>query len=167
MHYDPKRGNLFMFSCIFVGVSDPLSSRCQFSCHSSPAASSVYLGHLSSCQSRSRHDSFLKTWGSTHIYRSCSPAAFTTNQTIFSRHFSQQAQDDNSEVDKPESSKGIMQRFKDAYKEYGKVLICVHLATSAVWISGFYYAAYRLVADIFKLSHGGAAVLLPGFAISW
>ena len=42
-----------------------------------------------------------------------------------------------------EKPKGIFQRFKDAYKEYGKVLVCVHVATSAVWLGSFYYAAYR------------------------
>jgi len=37
---------------------------------------------------------------------------------------------------------GILQRFKNAYKEYGKLLVVVHLVTSAVWISSFYYVAY-------------------------
>ncbi len=42
------------------------------------------------------------------------------------------------EVQKP---KGIFQRFKEAYKEYGKALIAVHLVTSAGWFGGFFYAA--------------------------
>ena len=40
-----------------------------------------------------------------------------------------------------EEKKGIFARFKMAYKQYGKVLIGVHLATSTVWFSSFYYAA--------------------------
>ena len=50
----------------------------------------------------------------------------------------------NSAVDEAEeeSSKGIIARFKDAYKHYGKVLIGVHLATSSVWFGTFFYAAY-------------------------
>ncbi len=44
-----------------------------------------------------------------------------------------------------EKSLTIYQRFKQAYKEYGKVLIGVHVATSIVWFGSFYYAAYRSV----------------------
>lgn len=36
---------------------------------------------------------------------------------------------------------GIFKRFKNAYKEHGKVLVAVHLVTSTVWMSVFYYAA--------------------------
>jgi len=36
---------------------------------------------------------------------------------------------------------GIIQRFKDTYKQHGKVLVAVHLATSAVWFGTFFYAA--------------------------
>lgn len=35
----------------------------------------------------------------------------------------------------------VFQRFKKTYKEHGKVLIGVHLATSAVWFGSFFYAA--------------------------
>ncbi|KAK3576372.1 hypothetical protein CHS0354_018920 [Potamilus streckersoni] len=41
----------------------------------------------------------------------------------------------------PEQKDSIFQRFKKAYKEHGKVLIGVHLVTSAVWFISFYYAA--------------------------
>ena len=40
-------------------------------------------------------------------------------------------------------SPGIFKRFKDAYKEYGKVLIAVHAVTSICWYGSFYYAAKR------------------------
>lgn len=45
----------------------------------------------------------------------------------------------------PESSPSILQRFKIAYKEYGKVLVGVHIVTSLMWYSSFYYAAKRSV----------------------
>ena len=50
-----------------------------------------------------------------------------------------------SDVSKPEESKsmGLMQRFKNAYKQYGKTLVAVHVATSIVWFGSFYYAAAR------------------------
>lgn len=43
----------------------------------------------------------------------------------------------------PESGEklSVFQRFKKTYKEHGKVLIAVHLATSAVWFGSFFYAA--------------------------
>lgn len=44
--------------------------------------------------------------------------------------------DDNSK------KKGLFQRFKDAYKQYGTALIAVHVATSCVWFTTFYSAAH-------------------------
>ena len=49
------------------------------------------------------------------------------------------------DVVKKEENIGIFKRFKNAYKEHGKVLIAVHLVTSTVWMSVFYYAAARFV----------------------
>ena len=40
-----------------------------------------------------------------------------------------------------EESVGIFKRFKDAYKQYGKVMIVFHVATSCVWYGSFVYAA--------------------------
>ena len=34
----------------------------------------------------------------------------------------------------------ILQRFKRAYKEHGKILVAVHVATSVVWYGSFYAA---------------------------
>jgi len=52
--------------------------------------------------------------------------------------------DDKSEVTK-ESPPGLLRRFHQTYKEHGKILVCVHLVTSAVWASIFYCAAVRYV----------------------
>ncbi|XP_068998204.1 uncharacterized protein C18orf19 homolog A-like [Embiotoca jacksoni] len=38
---------------------------------------------------------------------------------------------------------GLFQRFKRTFKQYGKVLIPVHLVTSSVWFGTFYYAAMK------------------------
>ncbi|CAG6016079.1 protein FAM210A-like [Menidia menidia] len=42
-----------------------------------------------------------------------------------------------------DKSIGLYQRFKKTLKQYGKVLIPVHLATSSVWFGTFYYAAMK------------------------
>ena len=54
--------------------------------------------------------------------------------------------DNKTELSQPgdpvsEGKKGIFARFKVAYREYGKVLIGIHLVTSSVWFGAFYYAA--------------------------
>ena len=52
--------------------------------------------------------------------------------------------DDKSEITK-ESPPGLLRRFHQTYKEHGKILVCVHLVTSALWASIFYCAAVRYV----------------------
>lgn len=42
-----------------------------------------------------------------------------------------------------DKSIGLFQRFKKTFKQYGKVLIPVHLVTSSVWFGTFYYAAMK------------------------
>uniref|UniRef100_A0A1A7YKS0 Family with sequence similarity 210, member A n=1 Tax=Iconisemion striatum TaxID=60296 RepID=A0A1A7YKS0_9TELE len=42
-----------------------------------------------------------------------------------------------------DKSIGLYQRFKKTFKQYGKVLIPVHLVTSSVWFGTFYYAAMK------------------------
>lgn len=42
-----------------------------------------------------------------------------------------------------DKSMGLFQRFKKTFKQYGKVLIPVHLVTSSVWFGTFYYAAMK------------------------
>lgn len=55
--------------------------------------------------------------------------------------------DGNKEQNVQEEKLSVFQRFKKTYKEHGKVLICVHLATSAVWFGSFFYAA-KLGVDV-------------------
>lgn len=42
-----------------------------------------------------------------------------------------------------DKSIGLVQRFKRTFKQYGKVMIPVHLLTSSVWFGTFYYAAMK------------------------
>uniref|UniRef100_G3UQ11 Family with sequence similarity 210 member A n=1 Tax=Meleagris gallopavo TaxID=9103 RepID=G3UQ11_MELGA len=42
-----------------------------------------------------------------------------------------------------DKSISLAQRFKKTFKQYGKVMIPVHLVTSTVWFGSFYYAAIK------------------------
>lgn len=42
-----------------------------------------------------------------------------------------------------DKSISLYQRFKKTFRQYGKVLIPVHLVTSGVWFGTFYYAAIK------------------------
>lgn len=54
------------------------------------------------------------------------------------------AEPEAAEVDPlQDKSIGLVQRFKKTFKQYGKVLIPVHLVTSSVWFGTFYYAAMK------------------------
>ncbi|XP_070821721.1 uncharacterized protein C18orf19 homolog A-like [Chaetodon trifascialis] len=61
----------------------------------------------------------------------------------------QEVQKDEAELNVAEvdplqdKSIGLVQRFKKTFKQYGKVLIPVHLLTSSVWFGTFYYAAMK------------------------
>lgn len=51
---------------------------------------------------------------------------------------------DDAEVDPlQDKSSGLVQRFKKTLKQYGKVMIPVHILTSSVWFGTFYYAAMK------------------------
>ncbi|KAM6995445.1 uncharacterized protein C18orf19 homolog B [Tautogolabrus adspersus] len=55
-----------------------------------------------------------------------------------------EAAPDAEEVDPlQDKSIGLVQRFKRTFKQYGKVMIPVHLLTSSVWFGTFYYAAMK------------------------
>ncbi|TRY99020.1 hypothetical protein DNTS_024570 [Danionella cerebrum] len=42
-----------------------------------------------------------------------------------------------------DKSIGLIQRFKKTFRQYGKVMIPVHLLTSTLWFGSFYYAAMK------------------------
>ncbi|XP_030645330.1 uncharacterized protein C18orf19 homolog A [Chanos chanos] len=54
------------------------------------------------------------------------------------------SQQDSGDVDPlQDKSMGLFQRFKKTFKQYGKVMIPVHLVTSTVWFGTFYYGAMK------------------------
>ncbi|XP_076864467.1 uncharacterized protein C18orf19 homolog A [Brachyhypopomus gauderio] len=54
------------------------------------------------------------------------------------------SQEDSVELDPlQDKSTGLVQRFKKTFKQYGKVMIPVHLLTSSVWFGAFYYSAMK------------------------
>jgi len=59
------------------------------------------------------------------------------------RYYSNKAEDKTKTT--KESSPGLFRRFHQTYKQHGKILVCVHLLTSAVWAGAFYYTAVRYV----------------------
>ena len=59
------------------------------------------------------------------------------------RYWSDKAEDKTEVETAKESSPGLFRRFHQTYKEHGKILMCVHLATSAVWAAVFYCVAVR------------------------
>ncbi|XP_027018853.1 uncharacterized protein C18orf19 homolog A [Tachysurus fulvidraco] len=65
-------------------------------------------------------------------------------------------QDDPPDADPlQDQSMGLVQRFKRTFKQYGKVMIPVHLLTSCMWFGGFYYAAMKGVNLVPFLDHIG------------
>lgn len=60
----------------------------------------------------------------------------------------QYATDTSSTPPKPKQEQaqkkpGLVQKFKEMYRDYWYVLLPVHLCTSAVWFGSFYYAVRR------------------------
>uniref|UniRef100_A0A5K3FB12 DUF1279 domain-containing protein n=1 Tax=Mesocestoides corti TaxID=53468 RepID=A0A5K3FB12_MESCO len=69
----------------------------------------------------------------------------------------------NEPAIKPPQKLTLLQRFKDAYKVYGKVLIVVHGVTSAAWLGVFYLIAFSglNVAELLQNLHVPDWVLKP------
>lgn len=64
---------------------------------------------------------------------------------VFSSSATAQGTPEKKEEPDPLQDKSISlyQRFKKTFRQYGKVLIPVHLITSGVWFGTFYYAALK------------------------
>ena len=60
-----------------------------------------------------------------------------------SHHFLTSSSAAKKREEEVQQNVGIFQRFKNASKEYGKVLIGVHCVTSAVWFGMFYCVAAK------------------------
>ena len=66
-------------------------------------------------------------------------SANQTQQADKQQQADNETSQETEEVDEKQLT--VVQRFKLAYKQHGKVLIGVHLVTSSVWFGSFFYAA--------------------------
>lgn len=72
-------------------------------------------------------------------------------------------------VDDKGNNLSVFQRFKHVYKEYGKTLIAVHVATSVVWYGAFYLMARRYVlclspfASLYRRHHGSNRIVIQWY----
>lgn len=80
---------------------------------------------------------------SAHLPKPQSPEEEARSRST-SQEQSSDAQPGAPDVDPlQDRSIGLFQRFKKTFKQYGKVMIPVHLLTSSVWFGTFYYAAMK------------------------
>ncbi|MCJ8746014.1 hypothetical protein PDJAM_G00136810 [Pangasius djambal] len=94
-------------------------------------------------------------WGTRWICASSSSSSSSAPQRTPPGD-GQPGQDDSADADPlQDQSMGLAQRFKRTFKQYGKVMIPVHLLTSCMWFSGFYYAAMKGVNVVPFLEHVG------------
>lgn len=96
----------------------------------------VRLQMNSSCDSMGLSQSRL---GSGWRWISTSSCSFAPGKT--SPGGASPGQDDTDPLQ--DQSMGLAQRFKRTFKQYGKVMIPVHLLNSCMWFGGFYYAAMK------------------------
>ena len=112
-------------------------------------ASHKHLSHITDTTIASKNNTNIISPFSSSLACPHSPSlVFIPSQTQL-RSYTTSCPDDKQEpppeCTPKEENVGIFQRFKNAYKEYGKVLVGVHVATSTVWFGAFYYAAVRYV----------------------
>ncbi|XP_051519254.1 uncharacterized protein C18orf19 homolog A-like [Myxocyprinus asiaticus] len=70
----------------------------------------------------------------------CSPASRKNSSRDYPVNVATGQDDPDPLQDK---SIGLIQKYKKTFKQYGKVMIPVHLVLSTVWFSTFYYAAMK------------------------
>lgn len=68
-----------------------------------------------------------------------------SKRVLSSSSTSQETPSEKKEEPDPLQDKSInlYQRFKKTFRQYGKVLIPVHLITSGIWFGTFYYASIK------------------------
>lgn len=109
-----------------------------------PAASCCCALHLwPLCPTNHRWVSTSAFYKSAHLPKPQSPEEEAQTRST-SQVQSSDAQPGAPDVDPlQDKSIGLFQRFKRTFKQYGKVMIPVHLLTSSVWFGTFYYAAMK------------------------
>ncbi|XP_062896971.1 uncharacterized protein C18orf19 homolog A [Mobula hypostoma] len=80
----------------------------------------------------------------------------SVQETYFSETTPKQEVADVEKDPLHDHSIGLYQRFKKTFKQYGKVMIPVHLLTSSIWFGTFYYAALKGVNVVPFLEYIGA-----------
>lgn len=83
-------------------------------------------------------------WVSTSAFYKSAHLPKSPDEEAQSKSASQEEKPGAPDVDPlQDKSIGLFQRFKRTFKQYGKVMIPVHLLTSSVWFGTFYYAAMK------------------------
>ncbi|XP_069778587.1 uncharacterized protein C18orf19 homolog A isoform X2 [Narcine bancroftii] len=80
----------------------------------------------------------------------------TVQEAYFSKAKPNQEVADVEKDPLDDRSIGLFQRFKKTFKQYGKVMIPVHLVTSSIWFGTFYYATLKGVNVVPFLEYVGA-----------
>ncbi|XP_038664562.1 uncharacterized protein C18orf19 homolog A [Scyliorhinus canicula] len=84
------------------------------------------------------------------------PLSDSVQKTYFSSTKLNQEATLGKRIPSKNPSIGLFQRFKRTCKQYGKVLIPVHLLTSTMWFGAFYYAAMKGINVVPFLEYIGA-----------
>lgn len=107
-----------------------------------PAASCCRVLHPL-CPTNQRWVSTSALYKSAHLPKPQSPEEEAQSRST-PQEGKSDAQPAAADVDPlQDKSIGLFQRFKRTFKQYGKVMIPVHLLTSSVWFGTFYYAAMK------------------------
>ncbi|XP_077455634.1 protein FAM210A-like [Stigmatopora argus] len=118
-----------------VAVHDPPQSFCRCALHLPPP-------HLSGWHRFSTSSSVAAPQPQHHPPSDKTP--ISSPQTTADHQERDRASVEEVEVDPlQDRSIGLVQRFKKTFKQYGKVMIPVHLLTSSFWFGTFYYAAMK------------------------
>ncbi|XP_041981843.1 uncharacterized protein C18orf19 homolog A [Aricia agestis] len=88
--------------------------------------------------------------GQISINQAINSSRFKISTTI-TRPFSAQTNSNNEKPsDEPTKKPGLVQKFKQMYKDYWYVVLPVHMTTSAIWFGSFYYCV-RSGVDVISL----------------
>ncbi|XP_004620169.2 protein FAM210A [Sorex araneus] len=90
------------------------------------------------------------------LHRKARKQDILSRRVISSKSTSSETSEKKEELDPlQDTSISLYQRFKKTFRQYGKVLIPVHLITSGVWFGAFYYAAIKGMNVVPFLEHLG------------
>jgi hypothetical protein len=76
-----------------------------------------------------------------HFFKPIVNATFLTQSYRYNSSSNEPSK--QNETKEEEKKLSLFQKFRQMYRDYWYVLLPVHLATSAVWVAGFFYLAKR------------------------